>query len=90
MRNASVKILTTFRLMEHMILNAYASIHSKSMTASQRNVIDKNVSSAKGLVVHGHALAVQSMESTKLLYRHLSNGNPTEELQTIWEECTMN
>ena len=90
MRNANAKILTTFHLMEHMILNVYASTHSKSMTASQRNVIDKNASSAKGLGVLGHVLAVPNMGSTKLLSKHLSNGKQMEELQMIWEGCTIN
>ena len=90
MRNANAKILTTFHLMEHMILNVCASTHSKSMTASQRNVIDKNASSAKGLGVLGHVHAVQNMGSTKLLSKHLSNGKQMEELQMIWEGCTIN
>lgn len=90
MQNANAKILTTFHLMEHMILNAYASTHSKSMIASQRNVIDKNVSSVKDLGVLGHVLVVQSMDNTKLLSKHLSNGKQMEELQMIWEGCTIN
>lgn len=43
--------------MELMILNAYASIHIKSMISSLENAQDKNVPIAMVLQVLGHALA---------------------------------
>jgi hypothetical protein len=49
--------------MGHMILNAYVSIHLKSMIAIQKLVRGKTVQDVMDLQVHGHVPAVKSMIS---------------------------
>lgn len=63
--NVNVNALIIFRLMDHTILNVYASIHINSITVSLKHAIKTVVKIAMDLRVHGLAVVVQSSVNTK-------------------------
>ena len=69
----------------HTTSNAYASIHSNSMTVSLANAPKKNASSAMDSPVPGHAPVVLNSQNIKLSYKHMRSESRVENQLTIWD-----